>query len=42
MKYSSHETSYETPYHEIKTKRYIFSLVSDIDVKKSCFLCKVK
>ena len=37
-KYSSHETSY----HEIKTKRYTFSLVSDIDVKKSCFLCNVK
>ena len=23
--------------HEIKTKRYTFSLVSDIDVEKSCF-----
>ena len=22
--------------HEIKTKRYTFSLISDIDVKKSC------
>ena len=27
---------------EIKTKRYTFSLVSDIDVEKSCFLCGVK
>ena len=24
--------------HEIKTKRYSFSLVSDTDLKKSCFL----
>ena len=35
------QTSEETN-HEIKSKRYIFSLVSDIDVKKSCFLCGVK
>ena len=27
---------------EIKTKRYTFSLASDIDVEKSCFLCRVK
>ena len=27
--------------HEIKDKRYKFSLVSDTDVKKSCFLCGV-
>ena len=25
--------------HEIKAKRYTFSLVSDTDVEKSCFLC---
>ena len=28
--------------HEIKTKRYSFSLVSDIDVEKFYFLCRVK
>ena len=28
--------------HEIKTKRYTFSLVSDIDVEKSYFLYRVK
>ena len=28
--------------HEIKTKRYTFSQVSDTDVKKSCFSCRVK
>ena len=28
--------------HEIKTKRYTFSLVFDADVKKSCFSCRVK
>ena len=28
--------------HEIKTKRYSFSLVSDNDVEKFCFLCRVK
>ena len=30
------QTTKETN-HEIKTKRYTFSLVSDTDVKKSCF-----
>ena len=28
--------------YEVKTKRYTFSLVSDIDVEESCFLCRVK
>ena len=28
--------------HKIKTKRYTFLLVSDIDAEKSCFLCRVK
>ena len=35
------QTPKETNY-EIKTKRYTFSFVSDIDVEKSCFLCRVK
>ena len=28
--------------HKIKAKRYIFSLVSDIDVEKSCFYVELK
>ena len=28
--------------HEIKATRYTFSLVSDTDAEKSCFLCRVK
>ena len=28
--------------HEIKAKRYTFLLVSNTDVEKSCFLCRVK
>ena len=28
--------------HEIKTKRYAFSLVADINVEKPVFLCRVK
>ena len=28
--------------HEIKTKKYTFSLVSDIDVEKSCFFIELK
>ena len=34
--------SMELPNYEIKTKRYTFSLVSDTDVEKSCFPCRVK
>ena len=35
------QTPKETIY-EIKAKRYIFSLASDIDAKKSYFSCRVK
>ena len=28
--------------HEIKTKRYTFSLISGTDVEQYCFACRVK